>query len=275
MAVGESDASVLLLHDQLQDARIWYRLEPAVATFAAVRTISLPPLHTIGHASAWADHIERHARAEISPGTVDLVLAIGGAGEAGIGLVSDGYADVTILVDPDLQPLIMEAIGPTEESAHRALGDPEISGPLEQFFQSLDPETVDEFATRGTVAAEGIDTFVDAILGQTGERDELLRQIVKDQLTATLPVDIEAQRRPAPKRPDWIARLAPVADRCTVAITASPLYRFVGFEEVLRARTPDAELVHLTTPAPRWLHDPEEISTLIRNLLDRPRRRAQ
>jgi hypothetical protein len=273
MAVGESDTSVLLLHDQLQDARIWYRLEPAVATFAAVRTISLPPMHTIGHASAWADHIERHARSEISPGTVDLAVAVGGAGEAGIGLVSDGYADAALLLDPDAQPLIMEVIGPTDESAQQALRNPEISGPLEELFQSLDPGMADEFATHGTLPAEGVDTFVDTVLG--ADNDELLRQIFKEQLTATLPIDLEAQRQSPPDRPDWITRLAPIAGRSTVAITASPLHRFVDFDGVLRKRVPNVELVHLTTLAPEWLHHPEEISNLIRNLLDSPRRRAQ
>jgi hypothetical protein len=56
-------AAVLLLHDQMFDARVWHDFADLVRTHARVVTVDLAPLPQLnGRPSVWADHIGDGAR---------------------------------------------------------------------------------------------------------------------------------------------------------------------------------------------------------------------
>jgi hypothetical protein len=206
----------------------------------------------------------------VSPDAVDLAVGIGGAGEAGVQLVGDGVAHAALLVDPDLTPL-------ADESTVQLLREPEAAGKLEAFFQGMDPH-LEEFQREGTLSQDGVEALVNATFADDQDlpatRRELLRQMMREQLRATLPLDVAAQHSALPERADWITQLAPIADRCTVATDFERGWNSqLGFEAVLRRRAPDVTIVGLTSSSSHILaHPPDEIAALIRGLLrDDPR----
>lgn len=254
---------MILLHDQLQDERVWVRLQPMVAAYAEVRTVRLPPLHTIG-ASAWATHIASYARASITPGAVDLAVTVGGAGQAAAELVADGHARAALLIDPDPAPL-------ADETARELLSEPDVGDRLTQFFMHISPH-LEEFVSHGTLSEEGIQALVDATFEANEEQPQdqldLLRQMMTEQLAASLPLDLAAQRGSPSGQPDWVTQLTPVAGRCTIAIcTAHRVYSRLDFEAALRRRVPEVAIIRLAAPASSILWRPDEVSDLVHDLL--------
>ena len=254
---------MILLHDQMQDDRIWGRLRPELASFAEVRTVQPPPLHVLG-ARAWAAHIAEHARAAL-PAAVDLAVGLGGAGQAAVELVASGHAGAALLINPDRAPVV------DESTVWGELAEPEADERLDQFFERLEPH-LDGFTEHGTLSAEGIQALVDATFATADEpvdpaQLDLLRQMMTEQLTASVPVRYE---QAAPDQPSWLTLLEAVPSRCTVAIAADRrIDAWADFETSLRGRVPEVGIVRLGTPGNDLLWQPAELAGLIRDLLDR------
>jgi hypothetical protein len=266
--------SVVLLHDQLQDARVWSGLVPLLASEAVVYTVSLPPLRTLGSAGTWSEHIGRYARATISPGAVDLVITIGGSGEAGIGLIRDQLAGRALLIDPDPLELIKDreyGTDTVEDRADQMLRTQAVADKLTRFFQQLEPALVEQLATHGVLPAEQIRALAEVSLpeseGLPADQLELLRRMMAEQLAEAMPLDVTA--RPAPERPGWVSQLAAVAALCTIVISPTELHRQVDFRAALARRVPGAEIVEFSSAEPAILRSPGEVDALARVILQR------
>jgi hypothetical protein len=272
MIGGIMGRSVALLHDQLQDARIWAELKPLVSAYARVVSFSAPQLHVLDPSPvAWSGHVARHAREAIGAGGVDLVVTIGGAAGGGVELVADRLARTALLIDPDLTPLANDAV-------REVLHDRDVGERLARFFQRLNPH-LEELVTHGTMSEEGIDALVAASFQDDSDlpsqHQELLRNMLAEQLRATLPLDLAAQRTGVPSGPDWIALLGPVARQCTVA-TSPPdprLGRLIDLGAELGRRAPGVAVVTITHSRAHLLsHSSEELAALIRDIGEANRR---
>lgn len=269
MTLPEQPWSVLLLHEQLQDDRIWDGLKRPLERYAQVQTVWVPPLRTLGP-PAWADHIEQYARETISQdtpaGVIDLVVTVGAAGGAGTSLVAKGCARAALLLNPDPSALANE---PTLHFDEQFVDDR-----LSAFFEALHPY-LDELAT-GTLSQAGIETLASASLANLdelrSEHKELLWRIAVEQLAAAQPLTFD--RVSSRGAPNWLEQVGTIATRCTVALSACG-----GLQDqlarVLRRQTPELDVIALhSTSWFVWLHAPETVSNVIHDLLRRNRTRT-
>jgi hypothetical protein len=270
--------SVLLLHDQLMDARIWNGFADLLSTHARPLTPpDAPPPSFYPVPSGWAEHIGRRARTLLTPGEpADLTIAAGWAAGAALALAADGLSRRALLINPGPTPAARD-----EEWAPGCGGlNPQELDPreLEQVHATMPgplPEPTDEWADElraGLVGPQAAAYFVAAAAG-SGEalaaaHRRLAEQVVTENLNRLLPISLEqvgsADLR---QEPDWLPSAGRLAGRCAVVFSGHPaLYR--PLQALLRQRLPELLLVELEldTGLP-WLADPAGLSALTRRLL--------
>jgi hypothetical protein len=264
---------VLLLHDQLLDARVWSRFGDLLSAHAEVIVVpTLPAGRLFSRPSAWADHAEREARTQISE-PVALTFATGWSVRAAASLVEDGLSRHALLVNPAPKPAALREVGPVGAGA-----------PTQQEGQRLAPDRPGATAAPagphekqiadGILDREAAEYLVDASLsGLTalGEEDRaLLKQIGTDQFARLLPLSLsDVGSVDFSDEPDWVDAIAPQPERYTVALSHLPIAPVESVRALLARRVPQTRVVDLPlrTPYP-WLEDPGRMDSLVRELLD-------
>ncbi|MGH3622022.1 MAG: hypothetical protein ACRDQ5_09565 [Sciscionella sp.] len=256
--------SVLLLHDQLQDAQVFGKLASTVEEYATAHTVRVPPLPEFG-APAWADHIGGHARKAVVDGTVprpvDLVVTVGHAGEAGIALVADDYARAALLINPDTM-VLGDDVAPGEQSK-------DTSERVRMYFLGIGVYA--ESATGGRMSRDGVETLVVAALEKvdrlTDADRKLVRRVAVEQMCATMPLRKEQLQRRSTHDTSWIEQAKLIAGRCSVALSASG-GRQDQLRKALRRTAPEVDVLMLHSASWYvWLSSPETVSTVIHDLL--------
>jgi hypothetical protein len=146
--------SVLLLHDQLLDARAWRGFADLVSSHADVLTVTAPtPAKFRSRPREWAADVETAAQQALAGrGPVDLALAAGWAIGAALSLLERGAARRALLVNPWPPPAVFEDLPPvtnvadlTDEDRQRfapAPEGPDTPAPSAPAVQQIDDEGV-------------------------------------------------------------------------------------------------------------------------------------
>ncbi|GAA0464420.1 hypothetical protein Ade02nite_31380 [Paractinoplanes deccanensis] len=139
---------VLLLHDQLLDARVWRGFAGLVSGHADVRTVTEPPPAVFrGRPREWAADVAAAARSALpASGPVDLVLAVGWAIEAAIVWCERGLARRALLVNPWPPAATFGPTAPPPDAAERPVPPAHEPGPSDLAVRQLDEGMVGEEA---------------------------------------------------------------------------------------------------------------------------------
>jgi pimeloyl-ACP methyl ester carboxylesterase len=272
-----TDPTVLLLHEQLADARIWNGFTDLLSSHARVVTPTGPaPDHLLPAPSQWAAHIGAQARDLLAGGPpVALCVSAGTAAGAAMALLEGGLAERALLINPNTIPAPGQA---PEVPSPADLSEAERARYLaEGITPGPQPEPTGEWAdqVREGVLREEAFAYVEemtaddrASLGPAQRR--LIERVQRENLARVLPVSLAEMREVDwAREPRWADAAVRHPDRCTLALSQLRAV-FDQLRAWLRTHSPALPLVELpqVTDCP-WLEDPERIDRLVRDLLAR------
>lgn len=254
---------VLLLHDQLQDSRIWGPLESAIQSYAVPHALTVPPLSTLG-AKAWSKHIGDQAKSvivdELQGCPADLVVTVGASAGAGTTLVASNYSNRGLFINPDAGDIAKEGSLEFDEQEF----DAKMSG----FFYAVS-SYAEELSTTGRLPPEGIEAVARASLAnQVGLDDRqrfLVWEMTVEQLGMSQPLSLRSQVDG--DAPNWLSQIGDIARHCVVALSDCGGLQ-MQLARVLRRDTAELRVHWLNSPSWFvWLDSPKSISALISEIL--------
>lgn len=273
--VSANRPSVLLLHDQLLDARVWRGFADRLAGHAEVLTVTAPtPAEFRGRPREWAADLETAVRPALAAyGPVDLALGAGWAIGAALSLLERGAARRVLLVNPWPPAAVFEAlpdVADLSDEERRRFAPP----PDRPEVPAPDGAVVEQIDDEGVVRAEAMKYLLEVAwesdcMDVLDEADRLaVKQIQTEAFSWLLPLALAPLRDTSTAdEPDWMGRAAALASRCTVALGSTVLARV---RELLAERTPALVVIDLPTVTPfPWLEDPEQMDAVVREVLGR------
>jgi hypothetical protein len=266
---------VLLLHDQLMDARIWGGFVDLVAAHARPVPVLAPgPTTLLSVPSQWARHIGDQARGLLDwESPVALAVATGWSAGAAVSLVDDGLAGRALLLNPGPDPALFEE----GREGSPAGVDPETLERIRSQASPL-PEPTGAWADElraGYVGDSAAAHFLELAVEPPGTLDDeqvrLVRSIQTENFGRLLPLSFEDIQPAGERDPGWVPVLARHPESCGVAFSGPPgTYR--EMLALLRRRVPEVRIIEtgLRGSVP-WLEDPGLLDRLVRDLLTRER----